>query len=217
MEEIIRDLRNVLRKSGVPDSIPVWLTEFNDFSLGRSAEAPGLRPDYKEHSYRQEIAISRMLVKKAAQFQQLGIARLFFFNLMPVSERNGTASWGLLRRDYTIKACYTALANLTFQLGNARLLGILELGRGIHAFLYEQPDRSQSLLVWSNRKQTVKFQGCEKQQGRRSFRNSANGKRPCVRHRHQSLLFSWPCRVTAEPGGSVTRKEVRCTKSGRYG
>ena len=206
LEEIIRDLRNVLQKNGVPDSVPMWISEFNDFSLGRSAEAPGLCPDYKEHSYRQEIAISRMLVKKAAQFQQLGIARLFFFSLMPVSERNGTASWGLLRRDYTIKAGYTALANLTFQLGNARLLGTLGLDRGIHAFLYEQPDGSQSLLVWSDRKQSIKIPGMRKKsRGVDLFGTPLTGKghvfavdtHPCYFH---GLAGLRPSRAALSPG-----------------
>lgn len=162
LEEFIRFLRYTLEKNGVSASTPIWLSEFNDHALGHAVEGPGLRPGYKEHSYRQELMISQLLVKRTAMFQQLGVARGFFFNLMPVIERNGTASWGLLRRDYTIKAGFTALANLTYQLGNAKLLGSINLGKKLHAFLYEQPDKKQSLLIWSDQKQIVKIPGMQK-------------------------------------------------------
>lgn len=91
------------------------------------AEAPGLRPGLKEHSFRQELAVAREVPKVLASLQRLGVARAFWFNLMPVNEWNGSKAWGMLRRDYTIKAQYTAFATLTAQLGEAKIEGGLKL------------------------------------------------------------------------------------------
>ena len=54
----------------------------------------------------------------------------------------------MLRRDYTIKAQYTAFATLTAQLGEAKIEGELKLP-GVRALLYRRADGTQSLLAWS--------------------------------------------------------------------
>lgn len=36
------------------------------------------------------------------------------------------------------------------------------MGKKLHAFLYEQPDKKQSLLIWSDQKQIVKIPGMQK-------------------------------------------------------
>lgn len=140
-------IRRSLHETGAPATMPIWFTEVGTY-VEKDATQPGLRPGLREHSYQQELCIAREIPKSLTALQQLGVARIFWFNLMPVNERGGKKSFGLLRRDYTIKASYTAFANLNFQLGQARLEGAMN-EPGVHALLYRQPDNSQSLIAWS--------------------------------------------------------------------
>ena len=145
--KLLEQIRQVLKESGAPASMPVWFSETGTRAEG-PAEAPGLRPGLKEHSFRQELAVAREVPKVLASLQRLGVARAFWFNLMPVNEWNGSKAWGMLRRDYTIKAQYTAFATLTAQLGEAKIEGGLKLP-GVRALLYRRADGTQSLLAWS--------------------------------------------------------------------
>lgn len=145
--KLLKLIRQVLKENAAPASMPIWFSEVGTWAEG-AAELPGLRPGLKEHSFRQELLVAREVPKVLSQMQQQGVARIFWFNLLPVNEKNGGKSWGMLRRDYTIKAQYTAFAMLTAQLGAAKLEGELELP-GIQALLYRQPDGTQSLLAWS--------------------------------------------------------------------
>ena len=145
--KLLERIRLVLKESGAPASMPIWFSETGTRAEG-TAEVPGLRPGLKEHSFRQELVVAREVPKVLASLQRLGVARAFWFNLMPVNEWNGSKAWGMLRRDYTIKAQYTAFATLTAQLGEAKIEGELKFP-GVRALLYRQADGMQSLLAWS--------------------------------------------------------------------
>lgn len=55
----------------------------------------------------------------------------------------------MLRKDYTAAAGYFAFANMVAELGKARILGELQLGDDVKAYLYRQPDGSQSIVIWT--------------------------------------------------------------------
>ena len=147
--KLIGQIREVMKETGVPVSKPIWFSEVGTRVEG-VAEISGPEPGLREHSFRQELAIAREVPKLLASLQQLGVARIFWFNLMPVFEWGGGKSWGMLRRDYTVKASYTAFATLTAQLGAAKPEGELKIP-GIRALLYRRQDSSQSLLAWAEK------------------------------------------------------------------
>jgi hypothetical protein len=55
----------------------------------------------------------------------------------------------MLRWDYVAKPAFTAFANLTAQLSNARYLGTKAVGKNADCFVFEQPGGSKTLVLWS--------------------------------------------------------------------
>lgn len=54
-----------------------------------------------------------------------------------------------VRRDKSVKPGYAAFSTLLDELGNAKCLGEVELGKDMRGFLYRQPDGSRTLAFWS--------------------------------------------------------------------
>jgi len=144
---LIQSIRDNLARFGVRN-MPIYITE-NGTDAEGNATVAGYIPGINAHSVDQNRIVTEFIPKSQILLQSLGVARDFFFVLIAYNERDGQKDWGLLRRDYSAKPSYAAFANLTMQLGNARYLGLCDLGKNVRAFLYQQPDQTQTLAVWS--------------------------------------------------------------------
>ena len=120
---------------------------------GTNAEGPSAIPPKKGKFYRQspgqEMIWAEFIPKSQILWQFLGVSRTFFFFLRPLNERSGTKEWGIVRRDKSVKPGYAAFSTLLNELGNAKCLGEVELGKDMRGFLYQQPDGSRTLAFWS--------------------------------------------------------------------
>lgn len=148
--ELVTGIRDFLTKFGL-ESKPIWVTE-NGTNVEGAAEGQSMVAGYKAHTLRQELIVAEFVVKAQVLMRSLGIARTFSFVLPPYDEMNGAKDWGLLRRDYSAKPGYAAFANLTAQLGRAQYVGEVKLSDKSRGFLYLQPDKSYTLVFWSQSK-----------------------------------------------------------------
>lgn len=144
---LYRSIEATLADFGRPD-MPVWITE-----SGTNVEGVGtvdcFIPGVKSHSYSQEMHHGEFLTKSNIVLQSQGFQRNFTFVFPPYSERNGAKDWGILRRDFTAKPAFAALATLTAQLGNAEYLGTYPTDNPLVAgYVYAQADGSKSLVLW---------------------------------------------------------------------
>lgn len=145
--EMMETIREFMKRNKMSDR-PVWFTE-----NGTDADGAGRLNSYqwglKAHDADQELIQAEFLPKAMIYLQSMGVDRDFFFILAPRNERGGNKDWGMLRRDYTAKPIVAAFATLTEMLDTATYLGTLNLGRNIRAFLYQQPDGTQSVICWT--------------------------------------------------------------------
>lgn len=145
--EMMETVWNFMKRNGLSER-PVWFTE-----TGTDADGAGRRNSYqwglKAHDEQQELIQAEFLPKAMLMLQSLGVDRDFFFILAPLNERGGNKDWGMLRRDYTAKPAVAAYATLTERLDHAVYLGTLNLGKGVRAFLYQQPDGTQTVVCWT--------------------------------------------------------------------
>ena len=143
----VRTIREALGRVGAGDK-PIWITE-----IGTNFEGPAtndsVRKGMKAHSPEQELVVAEFFPKSAIAMQMEGVEREFAFVLAAYNERGGGKDWGLIRRDGTAKPAYAALATITREVGDARLLGAMETPPGIRAYLYEHADGSQTVAFWS--------------------------------------------------------------------
>ncbi len=145
--EMVADIKSFLKKNGAED-MPVWFTEFGTHSDG-AGEVKSHLSGLKEHSEEQELIVAEFIPKANVLFQQLGVAKSFLFVFMGYNEAAGDKVWGQLRHDHTVKPGYAAMAVQIEQLGDAVLLGEMKMPEGVRAFLYRQPDGSQTVALWS--------------------------------------------------------------------
>lgn len=145
--EIFAKIEAFRKQYGVSER-PLWFTESGCRAEGSAQEESGIR-GVKRHSPRQELVVAEYLPKMMIGMQNLGADRDFFFVLPAYNENGGAKDWGLMRRDYTVKPGYTAFSNLADMLGSAVLEGKMEAGKEIRAFLFRQPDGSQTVAFWS--------------------------------------------------------------------
>ena len=145
--DIFATLRDSLDAAGAGDR-PVWITECGTNNEGPATEKSA-RPGFTAHSPEQELVVAEYCAKANISLQMEGVARNYFFILGAYSERGGKKDWGMLRRDGTVKPAYAALATQIRELGNATLLGRMDAPKGILAYLYEQPDGSQTVAFWA--------------------------------------------------------------------
>ena len=140
-------IRAALASAGA-EGKPVWITE-SGTNLEGPAALPSVRRGFKAHSPSQELVLAEFAPKSQIAMQMEGAARDYFFILGAYSERDGEKDWGLLRRDGTVKPVYAALATIAHELGAAGIAGALDVGPGAKAFLFDQPDGSQTVAFWS--------------------------------------------------------------------
>jgi hypothetical protein len=107
------------------EQMPVWITETGaPYARGRVApfdEAATAQVDY--------------LLRGATTAYARGVDEVFYFLLRPWFNRDGTAQFGLLRKDLTPYPVYAALAIYNSLLGGGRHSGSLKrAGLGMHEF-----------------------------------------------------------------------------------
>ncbi len=139
--KIFGEMREFMSRAGLAGRA-LWVTENGTNLEGTVEKNSGHTPE-------QELIVAEFLPKSQILLMNEGVARSYFFVFPPFKEREGRKDWGLLRQDYSVKITYAALANLTAELGAAELEGELKAGEGVRAFLFRQPDGSQTLVFWS--------------------------------------------------------------------
>ena len=144
--ELFGGLRSVMEKNGIGERA-IWLTE-----IGGNVEGPAAGTDSKRkraHTPEQELIVAEFCAKSLIALQMQGVARAYWFSFCPVFEQDGRKEWGVMRRDGTVKPLYAVLATQSRELGAARLEGELDVGDGAKAFVFGQPDGSQTVAFWS--------------------------------------------------------------------
>lgn len=126
----------------------IWCTE-SGTNLEGLAEGPGLRPNMKEHTPEQEMILAEFFPKSQVAHAMNGCVRNYYFVFAPCNERNGGKSWGIMRRDSSVKPTYAAFSTMTGLLVSAKIQGELRVGEGLKAYLYDQPDGTQTLVYWT--------------------------------------------------------------------
>ena len=145
--KVVSEWKRILKDGGAADPM-ICITE-----NGTNAEGPAAVKPPKGKLYRlspqQEMIWAEFIPKSQILWQNLGISRTFFFFLHTLNERSGTKEWGLIRRDKSVKPGYAAFSTLLNELGSAKCLGGVDLGKEMRGFLYQQPDGSRTLAFWS--------------------------------------------------------------------
>ncbi len=126
----------------------IWMTE-NECEMEGHATGKGVMEGHKAHSPEQELIVAEFYPKSMIAQQMAGVSRCYFFILGAYDERGGEKDWGMMRRDGTVKPVYAAMSAMTRELVSARLAGELDVGNGARAFLFDQPDGSQTVAFWS--------------------------------------------------------------------
>lgn len=140
-------VRAFLERCGRPDW-QVWLTECGT-NLEGDSDRDGVRKGLKAHSREQEMVWAEFYPKGSILHQFGGIYRSWLFMFGCYNERGGRKDWGSMRRDGSVKPIHAAISAVTGELGAAKLLGEKKIGEGLRAFLYEQPDGTETLAYWS--------------------------------------------------------------------
>ncbi len=140
-------LRSFMERYGLGDRA-VWITESGTRMEG-SCKNDGAMKGQKAHSPDQELVLAEYYPKAQVAFQMEGVARNYFFVFGAYNENGGTKDWGVMRRDGTVKPIYAAMSAMTRELVSARLVGAMDAGKELRAYIFEQPDGSQTLMFWS--------------------------------------------------------------------
>ena len=140
-------LRKFMARYGIADRA-IWMTESGTNLEGHSKK-PGAKKGLMAHSPEQELIKAEFYPKSQIAFQMEGVARNYYFVFGAYNEANGAKDWGVMRRDGTVKPEYAAISAMTRELVSARLKGEMEIGEGVRAYLFEQPDGSQTVAYWS--------------------------------------------------------------------
>ena len=134
-------LRKFMECYGIVDHA-IWITE-------SSTEHEGLSNKRKAHSPEQELVKVEFYPKSQIAYQMEGVARNYYFVFGAFKERNGVKDWGVMRRDGTVKPEYAAISTMMRELVSAKIKGEMAVGDGLRAYLFEQPDGSQTVAFWS--------------------------------------------------------------------
>lgn len=146
-ENIHAKVRAFMQANGLAGR-QVWLTESGTAAEGNGT-AEGTRKGLKAHSSEQEMIVAEFYPKSCILHQQGGIARNYFFLFGCFNEQGGRRDWGTMRRDGTVKPVHAAMATIAAELGGAKIRGEKMIGEGLRAFVYVQPDGSETLAFWS--------------------------------------------------------------------
>jgi hypothetical protein len=145
--EAFARIRERLEEAGATNC-PIWVTEFGTNLEGHS-DREGAKKGMMAHSPEQELVHAEFYPKAQIALMMEGVERAYFFVFAAFNERKGRKDWGVMRRDGTVKPVFSAMATAVRELGDASLLGALATPKGIRAFLFEQPDGSQTVAFWS--------------------------------------------------------------------
>ena len=145
--DLVGRMRECLADYGFSDQA-IWLTEVGTNMEGHSRK-DGVVPGLKAHSPEQELIVAEFLPKAFTALQMAGVARAYWFVFCPYNERGGDKDWGMMRRDGTVKPVYAAMSAMTRELVSAKLVGEINVGEGSKAFLFDQPDGSQTVAFWT--------------------------------------------------------------------
>ncbi len=130
---------------------PVWITENGTMAEGYSEVASSpITPIVPVQSDRQEMLWAEFVPKGHILSQANGVERIFTFILRRKQEPN--KQWGLLHPDFSVKPGAVTFAVLNYELGDAVFEGELKVPHGFRAFLYTQPDHSQTVAIWKQSK-----------------------------------------------------------------
>ena len=140
-------LRKFMERYGIADRA-IWMTESGTNLEGHSKKA-GAKQGMMAHSPEQELVKAEFYPKSQIAFQMEGVARNYYFVFGAYNEANGAKDWGVMRRDGTVKPEYAAISAMTRELVSARLKGEIDVGKGLRAYLFDQPDGSQTVAYWS--------------------------------------------------------------------
>lgn len=140
-------LRQFLDKNGM-EGRAIWMTE-NECEMEGHSTGKGIVEGHKAHSPEQELIVAEFYPKSQIAQQMAGVSRCYFFILGAYDERGGEKDWGMMRRDGTVKPVYAAMSTMTRELVSARLAGELTIDDGAKAFLFDQPDGSQTVAFWA--------------------------------------------------------------------
>lgn len=143
---IFRNLRAFMAKVGIADRA-IWMTESGTNLEGHSKKE-GAKKGNMAHSPDQELVHAEFYAKSQIAFQMEGVARNYFFVFGAYNERDGVKDWGVMRRDGTVKPTYSVISTMTRELVSARLEGEVTVGDTFKAYLFAQPDGSQTLVFW---------------------------------------------------------------------
>ena len=140
-------LRAFMERYGFGDRA-IWITESGTHLEG-SSKKDGVMKGNKANTPDQELVVAEYYAKSQVAFQMEGVARNYFFVFGAYSEMRGAKDWGVMRRDGTVKPTYAAISTMTRELVSARLAGEMDVGKKLRAYLFEQPDGSQTVAYWS--------------------------------------------------------------------
>lgn len=140
-------LRSFMERYGIGD-MAVWITESGTHLEGLSKKESAIR-GVSANTPDQELVLAEYYAKSQVAFQMEGVARNYYFVFGAYSEMNGGKDWGVMRRDGTVKPTYAAMSAMTRELVSARLLGEMDADEGLRAYLFKQPDGSQTVMYWS--------------------------------------------------------------------
>ncbi len=145
--QMFATLRNFMARYGIGERA-VWLTECGTNLEGHSRKE-GAKKGLMAHSPEQELVLAEFYPKSQIALQMEGVARNYYFVFGAYNEANGAKDWGIMRRDGTVKPSYAAMSAMVREVGAAKLEGELRVGEGLRAYLFAQPDGTQTVAFWS--------------------------------------------------------------------
>ena len=146
-QERIATLRAILARYDAGDR-SIWVTECGTNLEGLSNHS-GAMDGMMAHSPEQELVLAEFYPKAQIALQMAGVARNYHFVFGAYNEVRGAKDWGVMRRDGTVKPIYAAMSAMTRELVTARLVGEIKVGEGLRAYLFCQPDGTQTVVFWS--------------------------------------------------------------------
>jgi len=140
-------LRSFMERYGMGGRA-VWITESGTHQEGLS-EKDGVMKGRKANTPEQELVVAEYYAKSQIAFQMEGVSRNYYFVFGAYNDACGAKDWGVMRRDGTVKPIYAVICTMMHELVSARLVGEMDVGEKLRAYLFEQQDGSQTVVYWS--------------------------------------------------------------------
>ena len=150
-EKRIQPAKELLKREGVPN-MAVLITENGWWNGEGPARCVSHIPNRNAHAWDQELIQTEYLVKSQLLWQRHGATTDYSFVLPFYVERKGTKDWGLTRSNASAKPALAAFSALSSQLGASRLLGTYAPDSSCDGMLFENPDQTQTLVLWKKSK-----------------------------------------------------------------